>query len=140
MISRFGMLAPLVAVCIWADRKLTIDGCGGLLPRPQMNCSRRGDRQPGIRLAGIQRAPYSTGPSWRQRAPRAAATGHLRWYRALTARSSREARPGGGPCNLRQSRYKTPLLSHGAQEPYARIGNRQDEELDRAARTGSRPS
>ena len=26
---------------------------------PQMNCSRRGDRQPGIRLTGVRRAPYS---------------------------------------------------------------------------------
>ena len=26
MISRFGMLAPLVAVLVWADRKLNIDG------------------------------------------------------------------------------------------------------------------
>src|SRR5258708_13489897 len=27
---------------------------------PQMNCSRRGGRQPGLRLTGIRRAPYST--------------------------------------------------------------------------------
>src|SRR5205085_2404053 len=27
-----------------------------------MNCSRRGDRQPGIRLTGIRRAPYSIRP------------------------------------------------------------------------------
>ena len=34
MISRFGMLAPLVAVLVWADRKLNIDGRGEwLLPR-----------------------------------------------------------------------------------------------------------
>jgi len=26
MISRLGMLAPLVAVLVWTDRKLTIDG------------------------------------------------------------------------------------------------------------------
>src|SRR5260221_13733458 len=35
MISRFGILAPLVAVLVWADRKLTIDGCGdGFSPGP----------------------------------------------------------------------------------------------------------
>src|SRR5688572_22061888 len=27
---------------------------------PQLNCSRRGDRQPEIRLTGVRRAPYST--------------------------------------------------------------------------------
>ena len=30
MISRFGMLAPLVAVLVWADRKLNIDGRAGV--------------------------------------------------------------------------------------------------------------
>jgi hypothetical protein len=30
MISRFGMLAPLVAVRVWADRKLNIDGRAGV--------------------------------------------------------------------------------------------------------------
>src|SRR5690242_5823392 len=60
MISGFGMLAPLLAVLVWADRKLTIDEPGGRrLPRALMNCTRCGDRQPGIRLTGIRRAPYS---------------------------------------------------------------------------------
>jgi hypothetical protein len=50
-----------VAMRVWADRKPTIDGCReGFSPGPQMDCSRRGDRRPGIRLTGIQRAPYST--------------------------------------------------------------------------------
>src|SRR5580658_5752585 len=60
MISRSGMLAPLVAVLVWADRKLDIGGRGGMVLRgPQMDCSRRGHRQPGIRLTGVRRAPYS---------------------------------------------------------------------------------
>src|SRR5689334_16456483 len=60
MISGFGMLAPLLAVLVWADRKLTIGGPGeGVSLGALMNCTRRGDRQPGIRLAGIRRAPYS---------------------------------------------------------------------------------
>src|SRR5580704_17304189 len=61
MISRSGMLAPLVAVLVWADRKLNIGGRGGMVfpAGPQMNCSRRGHRQPGIRLTGVRRAPYS---------------------------------------------------------------------------------
>jgi hypothetical protein len=39
MISRSGMLAPLVAVLVWADGKLTIDGRGrnGFSLGPQMN-------------------------------------------------------------------------------------------------------
>src|SRR5215470_2009024 len=60
MISGFGMLAPLLAVLVWADRKLTIGGPGGGVSLGAlMNCTRRGDRQPGIRLTGIRRAPYS---------------------------------------------------------------------------------
>src|SRR5262245_41635505 len=60
MISGFGMLAPLLAVLVWADRKLIIVGPGeGVSLGALMNCSRRGDRQPGIRLTGIRRAPYS---------------------------------------------------------------------------------
>jgi hypothetical protein len=30
MISRFDMLAPLVAVLVWADRRLDIDGRAGV--------------------------------------------------------------------------------------------------------------
>src|SRR5580704_5496853 len=61
MISRSGMLAPLVAVLVWADRKLNIGGRGRMVSAagPQMDCSRRGHRQPGIRLTGVRRAPYS---------------------------------------------------------------------------------
>src|SRR5262245_61767055 len=60
MISGFGMLAPLLAVLVWADRKPTIGGPGeGVCLGALMNCSRCGDRQPGIRLTGIRRAPYS---------------------------------------------------------------------------------
>src|SRR5215467_2664796 len=60
MISGFGMLAPLLAVRVWADRKLTIGEPGeGVSLGALVNCSRRGDRQPGIRLTGIRRAPYS---------------------------------------------------------------------------------
>src|SRR5580692_4388550 len=61
MISRFDMLAPLAAVLVWADRKLDIGGGDGMgFPRgPRMDCSRRGHRQPGIRLTGVRRAPYS---------------------------------------------------------------------------------
>jgi len=46
------MLAPLAAMLVWADRKLNIGGRGGMAcsADPQMNCSRRGRRQPGIRL------------------------------------------------------------------------------------------
>jgi hypothetical protein len=49
------MLAPLVAVFVWAERKLSIDGRGGMATPsgPKMNCSRRGHRQPGIRLTGL---------------------------------------------------------------------------------------
>jgi hypothetical protein len=37
MISRFGMLAPLVAMLVWADRKLTIDGRGeAFSPEPSI--------------------------------------------------------------------------------------------------------
>src|SRR6516165_8579514 len=61
MISRSDMLAPLLAVLVWVDRKLNIGGRGGIgsPAGPQMNCSRRGHRQPGIRLTGVRRAPYS---------------------------------------------------------------------------------
>src|SRR5580700_10255764 len=59
MISRLGMLAPLVAVLAWADRKLNIGGRVVSPAGPQMDCSRRGHRQPGIRLTGVRRAPYS---------------------------------------------------------------------------------
>src|ERR1700719_256644 len=59
MISRSGMLAPLVAVLVWADRKLNIGGRVVSAAGPQMDCSRRGRRQPGIRLTGVRRAPYS---------------------------------------------------------------------------------
>src|SRR5262245_17347941 len=60
MISGFGMLAPLLAVLVWGDRKLTMGGPGeGVSRGASMNRSRRGDRQPGIRPAGIRRAPYS---------------------------------------------------------------------------------
>src|SRR5262249_25177023 len=53
MISEFGMLAPLLAVLVWADRKLTIGGPGeGISLGALMNCTRRGGRQPGIRLDG----------------------------------------------------------------------------------------
>src|SRR3984957_53612 len=57
MISRSGMLAPLVAVLVWADRKLNISGRVVSPAGPQMDCSRRG--HPGIRLTGVRRAPYS---------------------------------------------------------------------------------
>jgi hypothetical protein len=30
------MLAPLLAVLVWADRKLAIDGCGGRLLPPAL--------------------------------------------------------------------------------------------------------
>src|SRR3954452_23470339 len=65
MISRLGMLAPLVAVLVGADRKLTIDGRGEMASPagPQMNCSRLGDRHPGIRLTLIRRAGYSSSSS-----------------------------------------------------------------------------
>src|ERR1700730_1901005 len=59
MISRSGMLTPLVAVLVWADRKLNIGGRVVSAAGPQMDCSRRGHRQPGIRLTGVRRAPYS---------------------------------------------------------------------------------
>src|SRR5580692_4014193 len=61
MISRSGMLVPLVAVLVWADRKLNIGGRGEVVSPagPQMDCSRRGHRQPGFRLTGVRRAPYS---------------------------------------------------------------------------------
>src|ERR1700682_5675741 len=59
MISRLGMLTPLVAVLVWADRKLNIGGRGVSPAGPQMYCSRRGHRQPGFRLTGVRRAPYS---------------------------------------------------------------------------------
>src|ERR1700733_7270114 len=61
MISRSGMLAPLVAALVWADRKLNIGGRVVSPAGPQMDCSRRGHRQPGIRLTGVRRAPYSIG-------------------------------------------------------------------------------
>src|ERR1700682_2021058 len=60
MISRLGMLTPLVDVLVWADRKLNIGGRGGMVSAagPQMDCSRRGHRQPGFRLTGVRRAPH----------------------------------------------------------------------------------
>src|SRR5262245_14683549 len=60
MISGFGMLAPLLAVLVWADRKLTMGGPGGRrLPR-SLNELFSARRPPtGNRLTGIRRAPYS---------------------------------------------------------------------------------
>src|SRR5215475_15964745 len=60
MISGFGMLAPLLAVLVWADRKLTIGGPGGRrLPRGLSELFSARRPPTGNRLTGIRRAPYS---------------------------------------------------------------------------------
>src|ERR1700733_2713640 len=53
-ISRFDMLAPLVAMLVGADRKLDIDGRDGMaFPAALKRIFLGGDRQPGIRLTGV---------------------------------------------------------------------------------------
>src|SRR5882672_1277962 len=61
---------------------------------PQMNCSRRRDRQPGIRLTGVRRAPYSI----RARRVKACAPRSLPFSQAIRAISpvAEDDMPGAG--------------------------------------------
>src|SRR5262245_56923712 len=129
MISEFGMLAPLLAVLVWADRKLTIGGPGeGISLGALMNCTRRGDRQPGIRLTGMRRAPYSIGTQL-VKGPPGLSTGSLRLDRFGRLQSCRltQAAGLGRGCAFRARLQGT--CRRGAL--HARIGHRQDQALDR---------